>query len=369
MLDRRRFLQLSSGATLASAGAPMWTGRAAAQDMSLAERALAAGQDRVALGASSGAYMDVILGHFINPFTEATGIRVDRIAGSLADRYARLRAMDEVGNVEWDVVALLDSDTQNPEITQFLEDLGDCSALPNVAANGLAGACLRYGVLFDIGGTVLAYDQRAFPDGGPQNWGDFWDVERFPGPRALHNYGNPWETLVIALLADGVAPDALFPLDQDRAYRQLEALRPHVTVWWNSGDQSQQIFRAQEVVMAPMWSNRAGQIHSDGLVDFTWDGAIQNAGAYCVVRNAPRPLAAMALLDYFYSRPEAAAAFMMQQHAGMAVRRAAELTEPAFRETLVTNPDNWSRVVRLDHVWVADNRDAILERWNGWISG
>ena len=120
---------------------------------------------------------------------------------------------------------------------------------------------------------------------------------------------------------------------------------------------------------APMWAGRAGQIHADGLVDFTWDGAIQNAGAHCVVGNAPRPLAAKALLDYFYSRPEAAAAFMMQQHAGMAVRRAAELTEPAFRETLVTNPDNWSRVVRLDHVWVANNGDAILERWNGWISG
>ncbi len=39
-------------------------------------------------------------------------------------------------------------------------------------------------------------------------------------------------------MADGVAPDALYPLDVDRAFRKLEQIKPHIAVWWTSGGQS-----------------------------------------------------------------------------------------------------------------------------------
>ena len=36
-------------------------------------------------------------------------------------------------------------------------------------------------------------------------------------------------------MADGVAPDKLYPLDVDRAFKKLEEIKPNITVWWTSG--------------------------------------------------------------------------------------------------------------------------------------
>ena len=63
---------------------------------------------------------------------------------------------------------------------------------------------------------VLAYNSEAFKEGqAPRTWKDFFDLETFPGPRGLQN--DPRRTLEMALLADGVALENLYPLDLDRA--------------------------------------------------------------------------------------------------------------------------------------------------------
>src|SRR3989442_1490871 len=47
-------------------------------------------------------------------------------------------------------------------------------------------------------------------------------------------------TTQFALVADGVPPDKVFPMDVDRAFRKLDQIKPHVKVWWTQGNQSQQ---------------------------------------------------------------------------------------------------------------------------------
>ena len=46
--------------------------------------------------------------------------------------------------------------------------------------------------------------------------------------------GQPVPVLEFALLADGVAPGALYPLDVDRAFRFLESRKDVVNVWYKS---------------------------------------------------------------------------------------------------------------------------------------
>ena len=58
------------------------------------------------------------------------------------------------------------------------------------------------------------------------------------------------------LLADGVAPDDLYPLDVDRAFAKLKPLLPDL-IFWEGGAQSQQLFRDGEVVMGNIWHTRA----------------------------------------------------------------------------------------------------------------
>ena len=64
------------------------------------------------------------------------------------------------------------------------------------------------------------------------------------------------ERLLIALLADGVPMDKLYPLDVDRAFRKLEQIKPDIATWWTSGGQSAQLISDGEVDMIQAWNGR-----------------------------------------------------------------------------------------------------------------
>jgi mannopine transport system substrate-binding protein len=338
---------------------------------SLVELARKGGEDRVVMAGGTGAYVELVKKYFYGPFTEATGIKVDVIGGSYGERIAKLKAMDVAKAVEWDAIAM-SVDSLTPDTRSLLKDIGTCSVLTDVVSNGVEGACVRHGVLFDIGGGVLTYDTRAFPDGKPQpkSWADFWDVKTFPGPRSLPNMGTPWWVLIAALLADGVPAAQLFPLDLDRAFKKMDAIKPNVTVWWRSGDQSQQLFRSREVVMAMMFSGRSSRLQAEGLpLNIVWNGAPLDASVWAVTKDAPRPNAALALLDFIYTRPNVHAAFIGESFNATAQREAINLLDPAKRGSVVVYPENWSKVVRIDQAWLAANQEAVLKRWTAWISG
>src|SRR5690606_373819 len=88
----------------------------------------------------------------------------------------------------------------------------------------------------------------------PTTWADFWNVKDFPGKRTLPDV--PSMVLPVALLADGVPMDKLFPLDIDRAFRSLEKIRDHVSVWWTAGSQPPQLLQDKEVSYAMTYSGR-----------------------------------------------------------------------------------------------------------------
>jgi putative spermidine/putrescine transport system substrate-binding protein len=111
--------------------------------------------------------------------------------------------------------------------------------------------------------TGLAYRKDKFPGGGPKSWADFWDVKRFPGNRSLYN--RSFTAMSYALLADGVAPDKLYPMDMDRAFRKLGEIKPHIKVWWTQANQSQQLIRDGEVDMIAMWNARANELAEQGV--------------------------------------------------------------------------------------------------------
>jgi putative spermidine/putrescine transport system substrate-binding protein len=56
-----------------------------------------------------------------------------------------------------------------------------------------------------------------------------WDGKRFPRSRVLR--ARPQKTLEIALMAEAVAQERLYPLDVDRAFRLLDRIKPFVRKW------------------------------------------------------------------------------------------------------------------------------------------
>jgi mannopine transport system substrate-binding protein len=373
MFTRRHLL--SAGAALPFVVVDFLQGasRAGAQQLTdaLVDRAIKAGEKEIVIAGGTGAYGDAVKRHFLDPFAQASGIKVISAGGSYGEKLAKLKAMKQVGRVEWDVLTL-SVDMLTPQNAEFFRDLGEgCGDTPNVAGAGIDGACLRHGVIFDIGAGVMAFSTDTFPDGRPQpaSWADFWNVKDFPGPRALPNIGTPHWPMVAALLADGVAPAALFPLDVDRALAKLDQIKPHVGVWWRSGDQSQQIFRSKEVVMAMMFAGRALRLRADGLpIGVSWNGAPLDASFWGVLKDAPRPHAALALVNFIYSRPQAHAEFARETLSPTGLKSLLPLLDPAAQKVQATHPDNWPKIVRTDAGWLGANQEAVLKRWTEWLA-
>lgn len=96
---------------------------------------------------------------------------------------------------------------------------------------------------------AMAWDKARF-DNTP-SWSDFWDVARHPGRRALRR--DPRLTLEIALLADGVPPNALYhalatPEGIDHAFLKLEQLRPYIA-WWSTPEEAGRILTSGGALM------------------------------------------------------------------------------------------------------------------------
>lgn len=66
----------------------------------------------------------------------------------------------------------------------------------------------------------------------PKDFAQLWDIKNFPGRRALPRIVD--EVLELALLADGVTPSKLYPLDVDRAFKALDRIKPYVKVWFDA---------------------------------------------------------------------------------------------------------------------------------------
>jgi mannopine transport system substrate-binding protein len=324
-------------------------------------------EDSVVIVTTGGAFEKALKEHFYDSFTAKTGVRVVRVSATPGEQIAKIKAMSQTGRIEWDIVSV-PADIEGA-VAPFLQDI-DCAAFKELAAQAVPDACGQKTLLRSIGGALLAYNPSAMPVGKkPESWVDFWDVKNFPGPRALPNFGQPHQVLMAALLADGVEPAKLFPLDLDRAFRKLDEIKPHVRVWWKTGDQSTQAFRSGEVVMGMIWSGRAFALKSEGVpIATTWNGAPKDLAYWSILQKAPHPKAANAFLEFFISNPKAHAAFTKELQYDTINKNAVDLLDPEASKDRATIPSNWQSMPDTDYKWVEANLPQILERWNAWIA-
>lgn len=133
---------------------------------------------------------------------------------------------------------------------------------------------------------VMAFNKRQLNGRVPTTWKDFWNVKDFPGKRTLR--GSCIGQLECALLADGVAPSQIYPIDLPRALEKIKEIREH-TIFWKTGAQCEDLFRQGEVSMGNMWHNRTNvlRIESKGQIDWTWNGGVLAPAVWIVPKGNP----------------------------------------------------------------------------------
>ena len=296
-------------------------------------------------------------------FSKATGIPT-KIDGSGPTEGA-IRTQLSSGRVSWDVVDAESSILQNLGKEGLVQPIDY-----NVVSKDkvLPGFAYEYGIADYMLSYVIAYDSERFGDKAPKTWADFWDVKTFPGKRTLYKWMNGM--LEAALLADGVAPDKLYPLDVPRAMKKIEELKPHVLAFWGSGAETQQLLIEGEVSMGAIWNTRAQVITEDSedRIKWTFDNALLGCSNWGVLKGNPAGTeAAMKFIAYAQDPQSQVELFKMFGN-GPANPAAAALIPEDRKHLNCTDPANLPKQIMLSHEWYTDHYGATLEQYLTHIS-
>jgi putative spermidine/putrescine transport system substrate-binding protein len=321
--------------------------------------AQAAHAEELTVATGGGLIADAERAAFFVPTAKALGITFKE---ETIQNVRDVRIQVQSGAVTWDLAQLGLDECQLAAKEGLLEKI-DRSV---VSTDGIeATADMDYCIPAYYYSTVLAWNTAT---GQPMNsWADFFDAEKFPGARSVYKY--PRGNLEMALLADGVAPDKLYPLDVDRAFKKLAQLKPEIQAWWDSGAQSAQLLKDGEVDYIQIWNGRASSVIRDGgKAGFTFNQGILTADTFAIPKGALHKATAMKALAMFLS-PEQQAHFPLTVDYGPANQKAfaTGVLPPERIAQINTSPENAKKQVKLDERWWAENTAAVLERWDNFM--
>jgi putative spermidine/putrescine transport system substrate-binding protein len=300
---------------------------------------------------------------FVKPFEAEFGVKINHIARQHFPS-TEIKANVETKAYTWDVVLTPLEDVDFLEPLGLLEPLDwndqDMKELmPQAVRPSWAG--------MDIYTYVLGFRTDKSSGREPNNWADFWDVKKFPGRRALQKH--PIGTLEIALMADGVEPSKLYPLDLDRAFKKLDEIRPHINAWWTGGAQATQMLQSGEVDMLPVFAARVQTvIDAGGPAKIVWNQGIFSIQGWVIPKGNPKAELGRKFIKYC-ANAKRQAAWTALLSDGPSNPKAYEFIPEARKRVLPTFPDNFKLAVESNPKWWGANKGVAIERFNAWVLG
>ena len=318
-----------------------------------------------------GAYVKSQMLGFIRPYEEATGVRVNVIqySGGIDEIRAQVRAW----NVHWDVVDLELFDALRACEEGLLEPI-DPQALPDGSDGTSASqdfihvSLMPCGVGNVVGSTVIAW-HRDQPGPPPTRMQDFFDLQTWPGRRALRR--SPQGNLEWALIADGVARDEVYDVlateaGLDRAFAVLSRIKPH-TEWWRTGEEAIRLLETRQVVMASVYSGRIPDAVSRGVpLEMLWDHQLWFYDVWGIPRNGRNTELALDFIR-FATSTESLAAQAGHIPYGPVRQSSLHLLPEELRKRLPTSRENLATAIELDARWWSEHLDRIQPRFERWL--
>jgi len=298
------FTACSSGATPSPSSAPT-TAASATASASSAASASASGPalaeictkppkhegTTVTFVSYGGAYQKAQRTGWLEPYSKLTGVQFAEEEGT---DYAKIKSQVQSGQVTWDIVDV-GNDFGLDANADLLEPL-DYTLIPkDQILDGFSGTYRVGDITY---GVARAYNTDKMAGQTPTGWADFFDTQKFPGKRGLWKYatGGVFE---FALMADGVGPKDLYPLDVARAIKKLDTIKSDI-VWWDTGAQSQERVGSGEVAMTMIWNGRGWSAkHTDNKpVEIQWHQQILTADYFVVPKGSPNKQIAMEFIAW-----------------------------------------------------------------------
>jgi putative spermidine/putrescine transport system substrate-binding protein len=323
-----------------------------------------AAQQSITISSWGGAFQKAQREAWFNVVEKELGITVkEDTTSGIGD----IRAQVASGRPTWDL------STQGTTTCGLLEKEGKLEKLdPAIVSDAGVPSALKsnYWISQIVYSIAIGWRTKAFAN-KPTGWAALWDVKNFPGQRSMRRH--PIYNLEAALIADGVPTDKLYPIDVDRAFKKLEALKPHVLVWWNSGAQSVQILQDGEVDMVGAWNGRiqAAMKEKDGKggpLAITFEQQMLVSDCWLVPKGAPNKDLAMKAIAIML-RPDVQARLPQYINYAPANLAAFEtgLISKELAEQLPNSPQNIGKGFTLNVNWWVNNSDEMVKRFDEFV--
>lgn len=291
--------------------------------------------------------------------------------------YAALTARIQRGVNDWDVVHVEAHYVANPFADSLFEAFPGrrlSTALPTLAGEPRAVPVLEYGYLLAFRRDLLNIEHS--PD-----WSVFFESS-LAGRRGVRDF--PVGNIEAALLALGRSPQtALYAqsLSRSEVERQVrdalstfDRIKPLI-LWWQSGDQLQQMVTTGDVVMAAAWSGRVlsarrSLCSTDGncAIDVNPRTALVSTDWWVIPRGASGAPAANELLQCLFGESAGPGAQAFSEAQGYRAPMAnLTFSDPVVARFLdvgsAANPD---AAARIDEAFWSRNFEWISREWNAW---
>jgi putative spermidine/putrescine transport system substrate-binding protein len=331
-----------------------------------------------------GAYSNSQQQAYHNPYMEKTGVKIINDESS-AEAVSKLRAMNEAGNITWDVVDVVAADALRlcdeglameidpdemlapaPDGTPASEDFGDL----------LVGDCFIPQIVYS---TTVGYRTDMVGDTPPTSICALFDTETYPGKRALEK--RPINNMEWALLCDGVAKDEVYDVletaeGQQQALDKLNTIKDDV-IWWSAGADTPQLLADGEIVMGSTYNGRLFSVIEEQKqpVGMLWDAQVFDLDGWIIPAGLSDERKARAL-DYVYFATDtqrladqskyisygparASSAPLVGKHAELGINMAPHMP---------TDPENAKNTFLYNYEFWADYRDDIDAKFQAWLA-
>ena len=299
----------------------------------------------------------------------------------------KLRAMNEAGNITWDLVDLeaadniracdegliieIDFDEQlapAPDGTSATDDFGDM----------LVSDCFIPQIVYS---TTFGYRSDMVPEGvdPPSGACDAFDLETYPGKRALNK--RPIANMEWALICDGVAYEDVYDMleteeGQNRAFAKLDTIKDQ-TIWWSASAEPVQLLADGEIFMGSAYNGRLFSmiVEQNQPVGMAWEWQMLDLDGWAIPAGLSDERLAR-VLDYIYFATDtqrladqakyisygparASSAPMVATHADLGIEMGPHMP---------TDPNNAENTFVNNYMWWADYRDDLDAKFQAWLA-
>mmetsp|Transcript_3600 Transcript_3600/g.6555 ORF Transcript_3600/g.6555 Transcript_3600/m.6555 type:complete len:372 (+) Transcript_3600:1615-2730(+) len=370
-MNLKSLMLLTTGASLAATGA-------------MADGHMANSMTLVSWG---GAYQQSQINAYSDPYAamhEGLEIIWDE---SSNEAVARLRAMNEAGNVTWDLVDVVASDAirlcdeglaMEIDHDEVLAPADDGTPASEDFGDLIVSDCFIPQIVYS---TTFGYrtDVEAWNGNTPDDICDVFDLENFPGQRSLER--RPINNMEWALICSGVADEDVYDvLETEEGIQQaldmLETIRDE-TVWWSAGADTPQLLADGEVVIGSTYNGRLFSVieEQDQPIAMLWDAQVFDLDGWIIPEGLPEDRLAR-VMDFVrfatdtqrladqaayisYGPARASSAPLVGQHAELGIDMAPHMP---------TDPNNAQRTFLYNYEWWADYRDDLDARFQAWLA-